>query len=289
MGWAGASAGVIMGADETKLLAEWFWTDRWMGSRGFLLPMEARGLYREMLTQCWRRGGALPKHPEAIRRATGCTIEEWERCWPLVEPFWVTSPDGETIYNPTQQEVIADTLARKEAKTNRARKAANARWGKHKQCTSNANAVLTQCPPSPSPSLASTKQEPPKPPKGGRVDSADIDAVLAHYREWHPKSRPGDKQRKLVAARLKEGWTVADLQAAIDGNHRSPFHCGRNDTGAKHHTLRVIFRDSDQVQRFMDEPKQPAPSAKVQRTNEAAQRWIDAKRRQDEQQKGIAQ
>ena len=41
---------------KTNLRAEWFWTDRWMGSSAFLLPMEARGLYREMLTP--RRGDA---------------------------------------------------------------------------------------------------------------------------------------------------------------------------------------------------------------------------------------
>ena len=69
---------------ERKLLAEWFWTDRWIGSSGFLLPMEPRGLYREMLTQSWRRGGTLPNNPEAIRRATGCTVEEWDRAWPTV-------------------------------------------------------------------------------------------------------------------------------------------------------------------------------------------------------------
>jgi hypothetical protein len=37
-------------APNGKLLAEWFWIDRWNGSTGFLLPMEARGVYREMLT-----------------------------------------------------------------------------------------------------------------------------------------------------------------------------------------------------------------------------------------------
>ena len=54
-----------------KLLAEWFWTDRWQGSSGFLLPLEARGLYREMLTQAWQRGGRLRstrRHTARLRR-----------------------------------------------------------------------------------------------------------------------------------------------------------------------------------------------------------------------------
>lgn len=71
-----------------KMLGEWFWTDRWMGSSAFLLPLEPRGLYREMLTQAWRRGAQLPDDYEAIRRAVGCTLAEWNRCWPKIERYW---------------------------------------------------------------------------------------------------------------------------------------------------------------------------------------------------------
>ena len=58
----------------------------------------------------------------------------------------------------------------------------------------------------------------------------------------------------MVAARLKEGYTVADLQAAIDGNHRSLFHCGDNDRGQKYHAVHLIFRSSDHVRQFMEIP-----------------------------------
>jgi hypothetical protein len=83
----------LMPNGDEKLLAEWFWTDRWMGSSAFLLPMEPRGLYREMLTQAWRRGGRLPNNPDAIRRAVGCTLDEWDRCWPIVEQLWRVEGD----------------------------------------------------------------------------------------------------------------------------------------------------------------------------------------------------
>lgn len=112
-------------AQENKLLAEWFWTDRWIGSSAFLLPMEARGVYREMLTQAWRRGARLPNDHEAIRRATGATVGEWRRSWPLVKKFWIV--DGDGLVNETQQEVYADAQGRAERAVSRARAGAQAR------------------------------------------------------------------------------------------------------------------------------------------------------------------
>lgn len=156
-----------------KLLAEWFWTDRWMGSSAFLLPMEARGLYREMLTQAWRRGAALPNDHAQIQRATGCTAAEWRRAWPRIEHFWRV--DGALLVNDTQVEVYRDAVAREEAKTRRGKAGADARWGaqEHAQASSQARgrAPLAQCPPSP----ISEVQEPPKPPsaEGGRLTRAE--------------------------------------------------------------------------------------------------------------------
>lgn len=92
-----------------KLLAEWFWTDRWTGSSAFLLPLEARGLYREMLTQAWRRGAQLPNDPEAIKRAVGCTDEEWDRNWRLISGYF-RAKNGR-LFNPTQVEIYRSNVA----------------------------------------------------------------------------------------------------------------------------------------------------------------------------------
>lgn len=127
-----------------KLLAEWFWTDRWMGSSAFLLPMEARGLYREMLTQAWRRGARLPNDPEAIRRATGTTDAEWERSWPKIKRYWRT--DGDNLVNDTQLEVFAS------AKEAQERAQARAQAGAQASAQARRERKLKQSPPSPSPS-----------------------------------------------------------------------------------------------------------------------------------------
>lgn len=107
-----------------KLIAEWFLTDRWMGSSGFLLPMAARGLYREMLTQAWRRGAKLPNNHEAIRRAVGATRSEWTRLWPLVSHYW--SAQGSDLVNETQVEVYGAAMAKAEAYAERSRKGGKA-------------------------------------------------------------------------------------------------------------------------------------------------------------------
>jgi uncharacterized protein YdaU (DUF1376 family) len=109
-----------------RLTAEWFWVDRWSSSRGFLLPLAARGLYREMLTQAWRRGGSLPRVEKEIRRAVGVTSDEWRRYWPLVKPFWRV--EGDRLVNDTQQEIYAEAERRAAFHRERATKAARARW-----------------------------------------------------------------------------------------------------------------------------------------------------------------
>lgn len=142
-----------------KLTAEWFWIDRWTGSSAFLLSLEARGLYREMLSQAWRRGARLPNNHEAIRRAIGATLEEWERTWPLVERYWRV--DGDDLVNDTQLEVYGEALSRQQKQTERARMGGYARWGRrpgNAQASAQAEPkrVPEQCTPSPSLSPSQT-------------------------------------------------------------------------------------------------------------------------------------
>ncbi len=112
--------------------------------------------------------------------------------------------------------------------------------------------------PAPSPTsdtkgLASAK------PSSGKPDrSADIRAVVAHYQTFHPKAQvPGktSKTWRAITARLEEGYTVENLEAAISGNHRSPYHSGENDRHTKYQSLELIVRDSEHVVQFMEIPE----------------------------------
>lgn len=136
-----------------KLLAEWFWVDRWDGSSAALLPMEAQGVYRAMLSQAWRRGAKLPRDLAQVQRAIRCTAEEWARSWPLVKQYW--REDGDSLVNDTQVEVYAETIARYEKRELKAKVAARARWNAPRNAPSIKQAkpehMLVQCPPSPDP------------------------------------------------------------------------------------------------------------------------------------------
>ena len=113
-----------------KLIGEWFWTDRWTGSSAFLLSLEARGLYREMLTQAWRRGAKLPADHPSIKRAVAATEEEWERAWPYVRTYWRETEDG-LLINDTQVAIYTETQERAAVAHERAVKAATTRWGRN--------------------------------------------------------------------------------------------------------------------------------------------------------------
>lgn len=110
-----------------RLLAEWFCTDRWERSPASLLPIAARGLYRELLSRAWARGARLPNNVESVRRLVGVTVEEWTESWPLVEPYWRVTEDGLWLVNDTQLEIYAECRGRHDRASERARRGGLAR------------------------------------------------------------------------------------------------------------------------------------------------------------------
>lgn len=67
---------------------------------------------------------------------------------------------------------------------------------------------------------------------------AQVDEVLAYFAEtlW-PKAHNGkprgkqEHRRKPIRARLRDGYTVAEIKSVFDRVGASPFHLGKNDTG----------------------------------------------------------
>lgn len=90
--------------------------------------------------------------------------------------------------------------------------------------------------------------------------SAQIQTVWQKYREHHPSCpgvlKQGRKEYRLAGDRLKD-FTVEQLCKAIDGYHRSPFHQGENDRGAKYLGFELIMRDLDHVRKGIEMADDP--------------------------------
>lgn len=132
-----------------------------------------------------------------------------------------------------------------------------------------------------------SKKKPPKrSTRKSPVPPADVALVMEHYKAvYHPTSRPGDRERDLILARLKEGYSVNDLLKAVDGCHVSPFHCGENERGMKYQSLGLIVRDSKHVVEFMeawDERNEPVLSEKLRRGSRARQSYLQLRDDRDE-------
>lgn len=112
------------------------------------------------------------------------------------------------------------------------------------------------------------------------AERASIAIVLARYRHFHPRYRSGDSDSVKIRCRLREGWSAEDLCRAIDGCHRSPFHCGENADEKKYQSLELIVRDAAHVQKFIEIAQQPVSrlTPKERAGLSATSRWVDRMR-----------
>ena len=60
------------------------------------------------------------------------------------------------------------------------------------------------------------------------------------------------KRREHIRARLREGYTPADIFDAIRGVASSPFHMGKNDRKTEYNDLTFVCRNGENVERFRD-------------------------------------
>lgn len=193
-----------------------------MGSSAFLLPLEARGLYREMLTQAWRRGARLPNDHEAIKRAIGATDEEWDRNWPLISGYF-RAKNGQ-LFNRTQVQIYQQTRRLQGARSDAGRRGGlktqalkrQAKPQANKQATQEATAQTKLNPPSPSPSPISTNgvvQVPALVSTRGVVQTT-VPPAASNVRS----KTPSFTGQRLVVF----DWMVADLRRLL-GKHFNGF------------------------------------------------------------------
>jgi len=200
-----------------------------MGSSAFLLPLEPRGLYREMLTQAWRRQARLPNNHQAIQRAVGCTADEWSRCWPAIQHYWRV--DGAFLVNETQLEIYQETTDLSAKRSEAGRLGNQKRWSQENRKTvasDIANDIANTSPPSPSPSpslisVSISDSEKKRTIAPTALLSADAD--FEAFRQAYPVSRRvGGKQALKAwksATKGRNGAHLETMLGALEQHKRS--------------------------------------------------------------------
>jgi len=72
-----------------------------------------------------------------------------------------------------------------------------------------------------------------------------------------PGSKFDDKRKKVVKARLKDGYSVNDLKEAIEGMKNCPHNMGQNEQGVVYNRIGIVCKDGESVDRFREMYKTP--------------------------------
>jgi hypothetical protein len=86
-----------------------------------------------------------------------------------------------------------------------------------------------------------------------RSAAAPVRVVFDFWREHlkHPKAVLDSKRERAIAGRLKAGFSVDDLCAAIRGCALTPYNMGQNDQHRIYDDIELICRDAKHVEMFL--------------------------------------
>lgn len=156
-----------------------------------------------------------------------------------------------TSFNQTR----ADAEARRQAKVEAGKKGAESRWGDstcHDSAISNSDQVpMAENGPRPVPSRPD-----PNPTENSTVEPPAQRAVVSVrelFTYWqqqcnHPTAKLSPERRRKLEARLKDGYSMIQIRAAIDGAARSPFI---NDAGKRFDDIELVCRTGSKLEDFI--------------------------------------
>lgn len=227
-----------------------FYYDDFMAGTADMHPLAA-GMY--IKTICFQFGkGSVPNDKAKLMRITGASSDEFDEHWPDVLDKLEETEDGKLVNIRAQAEMDKKVASRNSRITN-GRKGGRPKAKVNRLVPSR----LTETEPKPKAKKTETEEGSRKKEEGREEEKNGVDLVVEHYQKHHPRSRPGDKERKKIRALLKDGYSPVDLCEAIDGCHRTPYNLGANDSGQKYLELELICRDSSHVDRFVRNNKSP--------------------------------
>jgi hypothetical protein len=123
--------------------------------------------------------------------------------------------------------------------------------------------------------------------------SHDPSALMLIFEHWKkvmelPKAVLDSRRRESITHALAMGYTTDQLCNAIDGCSHTPHNMGKNEQGQRYDGLHIIFRDADQIDRFIRNLYQPPRpmhlgEKRTQLSVQNLQNWLDKKtNKQDE-------
>lgn len=88
-----------------KLRGFLWWVDRWRQSSAYTsMNLTSQAGYRNLLDECWLRGGKLPNDPNVLARACG-DARQWPKIRATVLRWFKLGADG-YLHNETLDEVL---------------------------------------------------------------------------------------------------------------------------------------------------------------------------------------
>lgn len=114
------------------------------------------------------------------------------------------------------------------------------------------------------PGSSNSLEPDPKPKKAAKA--AWLPDEIAVFEAWrvklgHPQAKPNPSRLAKIRARIREGFTAAQLIQAIENSKNDPFLMGDNPNGKKYDDLESLLRDGSKVERLiaLTAPSRPAP------------------------------
>lgn len=89
------------------------------------------------------------------------------------------------------------------------------------------------------------------------VPDGDREVALRLFEYWrkrceHPKARADATRLGKAIARLRDGFSEAELRAAIDGMAGSDFNRGVNESNTRYDDIELCFRNVRNVERYIE-------------------------------------
>lgn len=149
---------------------------------------------------------------------------------------------------------------------------------------------------------------PPSPLTGGESDAETSDRkgvrikpseVIAVFETWqkvfhHPNSKLDKARRNFIVKALRMGYSIEDLSTAVLGCSLTPHNIGYNERGQIYDGIHIIFKDADQIDRFIKNYANP-PVQKTKkelewdRQTDQTATWAERKRAKIEERENAQQ